>query len=802
MKRRILSWILSLALVITLIPATAVTASAASYSDFDGVKWSLDGGVLTIAKGTATSDYAAGEMRDEVPNYSNWRTKGSSVNKIVIEEGVNYIGSYAFNGMKNLTDVEIAGTVEKIGAYAFQGCSALTNVTLNEGLRDIDMNAFDGCTNLADVSLPDSVIFVGKDALKGTAFYNAQSGNDMVICGTIVVGNNKEAYGKDAPCVIPSGITSIGDNVFQGIEINELEFPYSLRYIGDYAFSGESYVTTDKKMTEINFKNVEYIGNHAFQYCDYITDLDMYAVKHIGDYGFYWCEILKTVELPDEIDYLGELAFGQCKYMTSLDVPDYITHVDTQSFQCSTAVNNEIYNDVDGDGFTYHKGILLKATASTGTGYPDGIVIADGTYNIASRAFDTFNPSEGDVTSITIPESVVSIGYNFKFNNISDVYYAGSMREWNKVSLQDSSSFANATVHCAKSSAVSIEDCTVKMEYTSADYTGSVLKPSVIVTAPDGTELKAGTDYVLAYSNNTNAGTAKVTVTGQGDYIGTVEKTFTIGKVAASNVKAALSFQKVNYNGKNTKKPVVTVKDANGRVLAVDKDYTVTYPNTLGAGRYKVTVKLGGSNGNYTGTKEVWYTVVPAATSTVKVQLASSNSVTVRWDIVSQASGYNLYYKKATSSTWSKAINCGKNVRTYTVKNLAAGVKYNFKVVAYWKSSNGTKYTSNTSRQNTIATLKKPANLAVVKYAAGKVKVSWADQNGESGYQIQKMRKVGNKYVAVQSFTTKKNIKSKVIAHAKGKQFFYRVRAFKTETVNGKTKKIYSTWSAVKGKKL
>ncbi|MBE6341721.1 MAG: hypothetical protein E7069_13495 [Bacteroidales bacterium] len=60
-------------------------------------------------------------------------------------------------------------------------------------------------------------------------------------------------------------------------------------------------------------------------------------------------------------------------------------------------------------------------------------------------------------------------------------------------------------------------------------YTGSAIEPEVVVT--DGeTTLTLGTDYTVSYSDNINAGTAKVTVTGIGNYTEIVEKTFTINR--------------------------------------------------------------------------------------------------------------------------------------------------------------------------------------------------------------------------------------------------------------------------------
>ena len=67
-------------------------------------------------------------------------------------------------------------------------------------------------------------------------------------------------------------------------------------------------------------------------------------------------------------------------------------------------------------------------------------------------------------------------------------------------------------------------------------YTGSPITPAVSVTLKNGTQLMKDRDYTLAYTNHTNAGTATVTVTGIGNYIGTAKKTFVISKAAAPEI--------------------------------------------------------------------------------------------------------------------------------------------------------------------------------------------------------------------------------------------------------------------------
>ena len=135
-------------------------------------------------------------------------------------------------------------------------------------------------------------------------------------------------------------------------------------------------------------------------------------------------------------------------------------------------------------------------------------------------------------------------------------------------------------------------------------YTGSEIRPSVVLNY-GGQKLVQGRDYTLSYSNNTQVGeSARVQITGIGNYSGTLSPTFTIvGKLKA----ATLSASKYTYSGKAVK-PDVTVKGSDGKTLVRGRDYTVGYPSgRKGVGAYKVTIK---GKGAYAGTLSRTFTIV------------------------------------------------------------------------------------------------------------------------------------------------------------------------------------------------
>ncbi len=263
-------------------------------------------------------------------------------------------------------------------------------------------------------------------------------------------------------------------------------------------------------------------------------------------------------------------------------------------------------------------------------------------------------------------------------------------------------------------------------------------------------------------------------------------KTSVTAIAKVSNVK--LSFTKKNYTGSAISAPTLTVKDSNGKALVKGTDYTVTgLVKRTNVGRYKVTVTF---KGNYSGTKTLYYTITPKAPSSVKVRLRTVtggyDDVVCSWTKATGASGYAVYYKKASASTYTLL---GRTTGTsMTKKDLADGVKYTFKVVPYY-TSNGVRYLSLGYRTASIYTLKK-ISTPTLSRSSGKVKVKWANINGESGYQISRSTsKTGTNIVSTYS-TTSGNYKN--VSATAGKTYYYKVRAYKV--VNGT--KVFGPWSS------
>lgn len=154
------------------------------------------------------------------------------------------------------------------------------------------------------------------------------------------------------------------------------------------------------------------------------------------------------------------------------------------------------------------------------------------------------------------------------------------------------------------------DNAAVTLEGGPFSYTGNAIEPSVKVKTDDGSILVKDKDYELKYSDNVNAGTASVTVSGTGNYSGTCTATFEIARAGllSEDCTFADGSGKYEYTGEEIR-PAVVVKHG-GRTLAEGKDYELSYGDNLNAEDVAVVSVSG--KGNYDGTVSLPFRITPA----------------------------------------------------------------------------------------------------------------------------------------------------------------------------------------------
>ena len=123
---------------------------------------------------------------------------------------------------------------------------------------------------------------------------------------------------------------------------------------------------------------------------------------------------------------------------------------------------------------------------------------------------------------------------------------------------------------------------------------GSITEEDVTKEVP----LTEGIDYKVDYSDNVNAGTAKITITGEGNYAKQkLEDSFEISPAVITS--AEIKYNSMTYTGKVRTQTNATIVCCGDKILTKGTDYKITYENNIDPGTATMTIN---GNGNYTGT--------------------------------------------------------------------------------------------------------------------------------------------------------------------------------------------------------
>ena len=246
-------------------------------------------------------------------------------------------------------------------------------------------------------------------------------------------------------------------------------------------------------------------------------------------------------------------------------------------------------------------------------------------------------------------------------------------------------------------SRISISRASVTLSTSTYAYDGKAKKPGVTVKL-NGKTLKNGTDYTVSYSNNTKVGTAKVTITGKGNYTGSVSKTYSIKNNFKKATVSGISTKA--FTGRNITQSI-TVK-YNGKTLKNGTDYTVSYSNNKKIGT--ATVKIAGK-GSYTGTITKTFKINPAKQEIQKLT-AKSKAFFVDWAQKGSATGYEIQYATNSKFTSAKKVTITNNkTDTKTISKLSGKKKYYVRVRSY-TTVKGTKYYGAWSSVKNVTTKK------------------------------------------------------------------------------------------------
>ncbi len=720
---------------------------------------------------------------------------GNERTSYAIPDSVKNICNYAFDDGFNLTNITIPNSVTSIGEWAFEWCLRLTNVTIPNSVTSIGEGAFYSCHSLTSINVAsdnknyssqDGVLFnKNKTNLIQYPISNVRIsyaipnsvtsiGNfafsDCDILKSITIPNNVTKIGDVAfsdcdsltSIIIPDSVISIGDAAFSDcVSLTDITFDNNVTSIGEGAFDRTAYYNDEN-----NWDNgVLYINNALIKVTDDLSG--SYEIKNgttvLADYVFYYRYNLTSVTIPSSVTNIGESSFYGCDGLINITIPNSVTSIGNFAFDgcvsltnINVASDNKCYSSQEGVLFNKNKTNLIQYPINnerTSYAIPDSVkridndafalcdtlksvTINDNVTSIGHGAFySCYN-----LTSITIGNSVTSID-EWAFSDcysLIEVFYDGTMSEWNNIFIgMYNESLTNAAIHCN-------DGVINEKEHTHSFVTEST--PSTCTDQGYTTyTCECGYSYIDNYVDATGHSWDSGKVTKSATCTATGVKTYTCTVCGAINTETIA--KKAHTYKTATKKATIS---KNGSIVtkcsvcgSVSKNTVIYYPKTI---------SLSTTSYTYNG----------------KVK---KPSVTVK-----DSKG-----KKISSKYYTVTYQSGrKNVGKYSVKITFKGNYSGSKILYFTINPKATALSSVTAKSKGFT-------------------VKWKKQTSQTtGYQLQ--YSTSSKFKSANTVTVSKNkTTAKTISKLKVKKKYYvRVRTYKTVKINGKSTKIYSSWSKVK----
>ena len=491
----------------------------------------------------------------------------------VLDNGTVEISKYIGNEeMVAIPDTISGKKVTSIGLWAFNLCKSIVSVKIPEGVTSIADEAFRGCQNLESIIIPDSVNSIGY-----IAFYECESLKEVTIPNSVTSLGDGTFY----RCVsltdvtIPDGIKRIGRGMFyECSSLKSIAIPNSVTSIEEGAF------LSCRSLTDVtNPDSVTSIADDAFGFCTSLTSITIPdSVTSIGDYAF---DVENTIIYCYSNSTAEQYAIDNNINYVLLDAPqetDLSTCTATLSYTAITyspdGINADKYLTVKDGSKTLVQGVDYETSYKNNkaVGYQTCTLTIAGKGDYSGTIYKklTIKPPKLAAPTLTTKNSAIvvnwkktttyALGYQVIYDKVADfdTSAAGHTDDYHTTTITDLDTLTKTlsaytkpgetwyvkvrafitndgttggtrygTFSAAKKIVVKGNVSTASIPYASYTYSGSAIKPAVTVKDSKGNKLSAS-NYTVDYTNNTKVGTAAITITGKGNYQGTITKTFVI----------------------------------------------------------------------------------------------------------------------------------------------------------------------------------------------------------------------------------------------------------------------------------
>ncbi len=584
------------------------------------------------------------------------------VTEIIIEEGITGINERLTRPFKNNTiSVTLPSSLEYIAESTFNNYTKLETVTIpdNSKLKYIYTSAFEKCTSLKNINLPE-----GLESIYSRAFISCSNLTNLTLPSTLtrideIAFSNGPRF-KNNELTVPKGVTTITSRSFENIkDLKTINVENGVTKIEGYAFADNDSLTRinlPSSITSVEYTACKYYAEEKYATCD------IYIDKYKGS---IWC--------PSNWGTTGTIYWKARDFKNTTDNTVVISDVADQTYTGSLIAPNvtvtcndvELVKDTDYTvSYSNNKNVGTATISITGIGDYTGTIKKN--FNIVARGIS--DTTIGSIPNQTYTGNSISalpvITYNgatlTKGTDYTLTYSNNVNVGTGTVTIKGQGNFKGTTSKTFSISARAMTDTSVA-NVSSQTYTGNVISPLLTITYNNKT-LKKDTDYTLSYSNNINAGTATITITGKGNFTGTTSKTFSISARAMTDTSVA-NVSSQTYTG-NVISPLPTIT-YNNKTLKKDTDYTLSYSNNINAGTATITIT---GKGNFTGTTSKTFSISARAMSDTSVVNVGSQTYTGNSILPLPTITYNnKTLKKDTDYTLSYSDNINAGTATITI---------------------------------------------------------------------------------------------------------------------------------------
>ncbi len=231
---------------------------------------------------------------------------------------VRRLGDMAFGFCQNITSVSLPEGLCRVGSFAFNCCAAINNVVIPSTVLSIGICPFSYCPQLTSLSIAsDNSHYVMDGLMLYSANYDTlischKSGSTVTLHPNVKVVGGFENNSWVRNIDIPSSVTELSDNCFNGCSLTTIALPAHMTRIGALAF-GEN-----KKLTSITLPQ---------------------TLLLMGEGAFAWCEKLTSVVIPDSLKIIPKEAFNSCPHLVSVVWGNAVEEVGYAAFWAMAATD-------------------------------------------------------------------------------------------------------------------------------------------------------------------------------------------------------------------------------------------------------------------------------------------------------------------------------------------------------------------------------------------------------------------------------------------------------------------------------